>query len=189
MVEKKDIGLEELLAEQSKIVTLATVEALPEKADFVKVTPWTLGRECTCHLGLEVPKSDIAKVVLTKYGYSCCGNALNVFQVEFPEISVLPTASVFAHLSRLALFDLQPRRSSQARGVTCTSAGTSLFGGINGGESGIPTYPEGIEILKTIQVIVKFFGCYWRYAEYGVQIANKYWPVGNKPTLIANSDN
>jgi len=41
MAEKKDISLEELLAEQSKPVTLATIEAVPEKSDFVKVTPWT----------------------------------------------------------------------------------------------------------------------------------------------------
>jgi hypothetical protein len=55
MIEKKDISLEELLAEQSKIVTFATIEAVPEKADFVKVTPWTLGRGCMCRFALEVP--------------------------------------------------------------------------------------------------------------------------------------
>jgi hypothetical protein len=109
---------------------------------------------------------DIANVVLTKHGYSCCGKALSVVQVEFKESSVLPTASVFANLSRLASSDLEPRRVSPARGVTGTAAGTSLFGGGSGGRAGNPTNPDGI-ILEIIKVIVKFGGCLWRYAEYG----------------------
>jgi hypothetical protein len=109
---------------------------------------------------------DIANVVLTKHGYSCCGKALSVVQVEFKASSVLPTASVFANLSRLASSDLEPRRVSPARGVTGTAAGTSLFGGGSGGRAGNPTNPDGI-ILEIIKVIVKFGGCLWRYAEYG----------------------
>ena len=161
MAEKKDISLEELLAEQSKPVTLATIEAVPEKSDFVKVTPWTSRRGCMCHLALEVPRKDIANVALTSHGHSCCGKSLRVVQVEFKESSVLPTATVFANLSRLASSDLEPRRS-----VAGTSAGTSLFADKNGGPVANPIDPDGI-ILEIIKVIVKFGGCLWRYAEYG----------------------
>jgi hypothetical protein len=160
MVEKKDISLEELLAEQSKIVTLATIEAVPEKADFVKVTPWILGSGCMCRFALEVPKKDIASVVLTKHGYPCCGKDLSVVQVEFKESSVLPTAGVFANLSRLASFDLEPRSVRPARGVTDTAAGTSIFGEGRGGRPGNPTDPDGI-IPQIVKVIVKFGGCLW----------------------------
>jgi hypothetical protein len=162
MIEKKDISLEELLAEQSKIVTFATIEAVPEKTDFVKVTPWILGRGCMCRFALEVPKKDIANVVLTKHGYSCCGKDLSVVQVEFKESSVLPTASVFANLSRLVSSDLEPRRVPPARGVTGTAAGTSLFGE-GRGRAGNPTDPDGL-ILEIVKVIVKFGGCLWNKA-------------------------
>jgi len=165
MGEKKEVSLEELLAEQSKTITLATIETVPEKADFVKVTPWIVGRGCMCRLALEVPKRDIVNIVLSKHSHSCCDKSRSVVEVEFREGSVLPVADVFANLSRLASSDLD-RRVSPARSVTGTAAGPSLFGGINRGRASNPTNPDGI-ILKIIQVIVKFGGCLWRYAEYG----------------------
>jgi hypothetical protein len=163
MVEGKDITLEELLSEQGKIVTLATIEAVPEKADFVKVTPWTFGRGCMCHFALEVPKQAIANVVLTRHGYSCCGKALSVVQVEFKESSVLPIAAVFANLSRLASSDPEPRRVPTARAVAGAAAGSALAAGVNGGRVGNPIDPEGL-ILEIVKVIVKFGGCLWNKA-------------------------
>jgi hypothetical protein len=165
MVEKKDISLEELLAEQSKSVILATIEAVADKTEFVKVTPWIVGRGCMCHFALEVPKKDIANVVLTTHGRSCCGKDLSVVQVEFKPSSVLPTASAFAAISRLAS-DFEHRRIPPARHLTGRAGGTSLSSAARGGRAGDPTIPDNI-IVEIFHTVSSFVGCCWRYSEFG----------------------
>jgi hypothetical protein len=113
MVERKEIKLEDLLEAQSKVVILATVEAIPESAESVKITPWVPGRGCACQYALVVPKHAIGRLVLTEERHHCCGKVLRVVEVEFREGSTLPIADVFGDISRRAASAL-PARSNTA---------------------------------------------------------------------------
>ncbi len=102
MAEKKEIQLEDLLAEQSKVATLATVEAVADKPELVRVTPWIPGRGCACRFALTISKRDISKLVLTENRHHCCGKVQRVVEVSFEEGSVLAIADLFADLSSRA---------------------------------------------------------------------------------------
>jgi hypothetical protein len=98
----KKINLDEWLTEQEKNVVLATVEALPNNASEVKVTPWIAGRGCACHFGLILAKKCIREVKLTGQRHPCCGKMLNVVEITFKEGSTVPLEEVMSQLFQRA---------------------------------------------------------------------------------------
>jgi hypothetical protein len=111
----KEISLDALLVEQSITVTLATVEAIPDKPDLVRVTPWIPARGCACRFALDVPKRDIGKLTRTEHRHFCCGKVLSVVEIEFKDESVLSVTSVFADLSRRAASTPPPPQKGSRR--------------------------------------------------------------------------
>lgn len=77
------MDVDELLKNQSEIGKTVTVEPIPEKPEFVKITPWTKHVGCLCHLSFVVPKSSIANVVPTEDKHYCCGKTLIVVEISF----------------------------------------------------------------------------------------------------------
>jgi hypothetical protein len=102
MPEDREIHLDELLADQSKVVTLATVEAIPDKPEIVSVTPWIPGHGCACQFALTIPKRAIGKLFSTEHRHNCCGKVLKVVEIEFREDSSLSVADIFADRSQQA---------------------------------------------------------------------------------------
>lgn len=102
MTEDREVSLDELLADQTKVVRLATVEAIPDKPEMVRVTPWILGRGCACQSALVIPKQAIGKLFSTEHRHNCCGKVLQVVEIEFKEGSSVSVADIFADRSQQA---------------------------------------------------------------------------------------
>ena len=112
MTDKKtaDVGLDELLEIQKRQTLFATVEAVPEKSNAVKVTPWYPGRGCACGSSLVVDKKSIKKLTRTGRRHFCCGKLLSVVEIEIDVDAVMPLHEVFVLLARRAATKTRLRR-------------------------------------------------------------------------------
>lgn len=101
------ISLEDLLARQEQPVgLLATVEAVADRPDRVKVTPYLSQAGCQCAHSLTIPKEAIEELTTTEEFHLCCGKKLMVVQVSFSDATL---ADVFEQLAETA------GRTSQVR--------------------------------------------------------------------------
>lgn len=94
-MEKKEISVDEFLSVQEKRMTLATIEAVDGKTDFVKVTPWSNSGGCSCRDAITVPKKAIKSVTPTGDRHFCCGKTLLVVEVVFDTEATISVQEVF----------------------------------------------------------------------------------------------
>lgn len=80
----------------------ATVEAIKDEPDHVKITPWFSTMGCLCSMAIKVSKSAIASVSLTDDTHSCCGKVLRVVEVEFKEGEKISLDDLFTQLAMTA---------------------------------------------------------------------------------------
>jgi hypothetical protein len=105
-----DVTVEQLLEIQKRETLLATLEAVPEKPNLVKVTPWFPGRGCACSSSLVVEKRSIKKLTRTGRRHFCCGKLLTVVEVEIDGKAVISLSEVFALVIRRAAAGSRLRR-------------------------------------------------------------------------------
>lgn len=86
------------------------MEAVPDKPDQVKMTPWQPQQGCLCHLSLVLPKSAIESVTPTGQKHPCCGKVLLVVEVKFKEGATLELRTIFDQLHSHAS---HPHRGSE----------------------------------------------------------------------------
>lgn len=96
--ESQELSLDELLERQRRAATLATITAVPEKKDMVKLTPWLPGGECLCHFAIVVPKRSIERLTSTRHQHLCCGKLLDVVQVTFRDTGAVSVSEIFSQL-------------------------------------------------------------------------------------------
>lgn len=113
MAEK--MSLDELLSHQSLLTSVATVEAVEDEENLVKITPWVRGVGCLCNLALKLPKESIASVTPTGDMHFCCGKSLRVVEINFNEGSSISLRDLFAQLMQSA--QGQQQQQQQAAGV------------------------------------------------------------------------
>jgi hypothetical protein len=110
-----EINLDELLDEQQKETQFATLEAIPDKPELFKITPWFPKRGCACQFALVIEKKNIQKLTRTGHRHPCCGKLLRVVEVEIKADSVMPLNEVLADLSRRASLQSPTRRAPAGR--------------------------------------------------------------------------
>jgi hypothetical protein len=96
-------SLDDFLKEQSKAVMKVTIEAIADKQDSVKLTPYVSGKGCLCNLSISVPRASVKSVGLTGETHLCCGKALRVVQVEFAEGQSITYSEMLEQLSTTAM--------------------------------------------------------------------------------------
>ena len=95
-------SLDELLSFQSTATTVATVEAVDDESDSVKVTPWVRGTGCLCHLALKLPKAAIDYVSPTGDVHYCCGKSLRVVEIHFADEGSISLRALFGQIMESA---------------------------------------------------------------------------------------
>lgn len=122
---REPISLDELLTRQDQANTLAVVEAVPDRSDRVRITPFVAGPGCSCALGVTVPKDVLESVTTTGEAKDRCGKRLMVVEVTFADPIL---SDVFRQLCDTARKAARARperrrrrgrRESEARGGTC----------------------------------------------------------------------
>lgn len=98
----RSMALAAFLKEQEVSGLVATVEAIPEKPKFVKVTPWVQSAGCLCRYAVDVPEGSIKSVTPTGQTHPCCGKVLKVVEVQFQDDATLKTSDVFGQLMKAA---------------------------------------------------------------------------------------
>ena len=93
MDKPKSMPLDEFLSAQSSGFT-ATIEPIPDKPKYVKVTPYREARGCGCESSIELPREAIRSVTGTGTFHFCCGKRLEVVVVEFAEDASVPVADL-----------------------------------------------------------------------------------------------
>lgn len=97
------LSIDEFLKDQSSSKFTATVEAIEDKPDLVKVTPWVAAsRTCLCHLAINVRKSSLEGVTPTGDTHVCCGKSLKIVELHFKKGETLTAEDVFSQLSASA---------------------------------------------------------------------------------------
>ena len=96
------MNLEELLSAQTKSGFRATVEAIPEKPDLVKITPWSEGVGCLCHLAMNLSKSSVEGVTPTRDTHVCCGKTLKVVELHLKKGATMQVEDLFDQLNTSA---------------------------------------------------------------------------------------
>src|SRR5947207_138626 len=90
------LSVDAVLEEQGRAPAfLATLEALEDRPDKVKVTPWMPGDGCQCHLARAVPRAAI-EAERTPHSHLCCGKTLPVWALHFREGATIPATELFA---------------------------------------------------------------------------------------------
>jgi len=93
------INVDDLLDMQASRPNLATIQAMADDPERVKVTPYVPGDGCCCGSAFEIPKTFIQSVRLTGNTTLCCdGKQLQIVEVEFAADSSIPVAEVFANI-------------------------------------------------------------------------------------------
>lgn len=99
MIDKtKELSIEEIFSEQSKVVFTATIEKT-EDDDFVKVTPYSPDAGCQCGSSLKIPSSAIERIVSTGLMHRCCGKRLIVVEIYFKKDASIPISEVLLQKS------------------------------------------------------------------------------------------
>jgi hypothetical protein len=78
----------------------AVIEAIPDRPEDVKVTPFVDEHGCGCDSSLELPKTMIESVTPTGKFHLCCGKRLEVVVVEFTENAAIPVADLMRRAVR-----------------------------------------------------------------------------------------
>ncbi|MEV0387742.1 hypothetical protein [Nonomuraea sp. NPDC050643] len=110
---REPISLDDLLTRQDRAGTLSTVEAVPDRPDRVKVTPFVSGLGCSCSLGVTVPKDALESITTTEDTKECCGKRLMVVEVSFADPAL---SEVFRQLGHAVG---KAARQPDVRGGTC----------------------------------------------------------------------
>jgi len=108
------LSIDELLANQEKQGAFrATIEAIPDDIDRVKVTPFIAGLGCLCDHALTIKKGEIESISTTDDVHICCGQRLLVVEISFKESTV---ADLFQQLSDPARLGAIPGSRMPASG-------------------------------------------------------------------------
>ena len=94
----KITDINEFLTEQG-MGHLAIVQAIPDDANNVQITPVTSDLECACDYSFVVPRQAIGSITPTGEYRNCCGKHLQIVSVEFVAGAALPVAKVMALLA------------------------------------------------------------------------------------------
>lgn len=112
-VQREKISVDQLLESQIAPTALrATIEAVTESPDSIKITPWVSGRGCLCQLAIVIPKSSVASVTPTEATHVCCGKTLRVVEVNFASNESISLEELFAQLNASALKSPSRERAS-----------------------------------------------------------------------------
>lgn len=108
-----EISIDDLLERQGRpLALLATIEALPNTEDRVKVTPFVPSVGCPCSRALDLDKSAIASLKKTDQEHVCCGKTLMVVEVALHDATL---ADVFRQLTESIRADDSSRGGNSAR--------------------------------------------------------------------------
>jgi hypothetical protein len=108
------LSVDELLANQEKQGAFrATIEAIPDDTERVKVTPFISGLGCLCDQALNIKKDQIESISTTDDVHICCGKRLLVVEVSFKDTTV---ADLFQQVSNPARLGAMPGSRVPASG-------------------------------------------------------------------------
>jgi hypothetical protein len=108
------LSVDELLANQGKQGALrATIEAISDDTERVKVTPFIAGLGCLCDQALNIKKDQIESISTTDDVHICCGKRLLVVEISFKDSTV---ADLFQQLSDPARLGAIPGSRMPASG-------------------------------------------------------------------------
>jgi hypothetical protein len=113
------LSIDDVLKTQSSSALRATVEAVEEKSDFVKITPWMGAGGCLCHLAIQLKKTSLDGVTVTSDTHVCCGKTLKVVELHFKKDAAIMLDDLFQQLhSNATNTNLSEHHS---RGLTASS--------------------------------------------------------------------
>jgi hypothetical protein len=93
--DSKAISIDAFLKIQEQ-TTFATVEAIENNTDLVKITPWLPAHGCLCNSAFSVRKEFVQSVTPTEQTHQCCGKILRVVSVAFAENATLSPRDLLA---------------------------------------------------------------------------------------------
>lgn len=123
---REPISLDELLTRQDQANTLATVEAIPDRSDRVRITPFVAGPGCSCALGVTVPKDVLESVTMTGEAKDCCGKRLMVVEITFADPILSDVFQQLCDTGRKAA-RARPERRRRGRRESAAPGGTCDF--------------------------------------------------------------
>src|SRR5215475_13243705 len=97
-MKKTTITLQELLDSQTQQGLRATLEAVVNEKDQVKITPFLSNGGCQCHMGIKMSKEAIQSLALTGETHHCCGKTLQVVEVQFKKGAGISLSEVLQQL-------------------------------------------------------------------------------------------
>jgi hypothetical protein len=95
---KTTVTVDQLLENQAQQGLRATVEAVDNHKEQVKITPFLAGRGCQCHMGIRLPKDTIQSLTITGETHQCCGKVLQVVEVHFKKGSGIALTEILQQL-------------------------------------------------------------------------------------------
>jgi hypothetical protein len=81
--QEKRLSIDDLLQQQERSASAVTIEPVDGDSKKVKITPWSPGGGCQCHLAIEIPKEAVSHVIPTGQKHYCCGKVLQVVEAHF----------------------------------------------------------------------------------------------------------
>ena len=124
---REPISLDELLTRQERAGTVCTIEAVPDKPDRVRITPFVSGPGCSCSHGMTVPKDVIESVTTTDDTKDCCGRKLTVVEVSYADPILNDVFRQLGEAARQTARVRPARRARRGRRNTETRGGTCAF--------------------------------------------------------------
>ncbi|GAA3467370.1 hypothetical protein [Nonomuraea roseola] len=108
----ESISLDDLIAQQEQQGLPSIVEAVADRPDHVKITPYAVGAGPLRSHAFVVPKDAVESVTTTEESHTCCGKKSPVVETTFADPIL---NDVLQQLSRAFPRDV-PRRSARAGG-------------------------------------------------------------------------
>jgi hypothetical protein len=113
----ESISLDDLIAQQEQPGLPSIIEAVTDRPDQVRVTPYALGAGPLRSFAFVLPKDAVDSVITTEESYTCCGKKLPVVETTFADPIL---NDVLQQLSRAFPRDM-PRRVPRAAGMAAAS--------------------------------------------------------------------
>lgn len=113
---REELSIDQLLANQQQQEALrATIEAIPDDSERVKVTPFYAGLGCVCALALKVARNGIEAVTTTGDVHICCGKRLMVVEISFNDGTLNDLFEQLSDPARLGVISGSARDASANR--------------------------------------------------------------------------
>ncbi|MFD0853484.1 hypothetical protein ACFQ07_14700, partial [Actinomadura adrarensis] len=82
---RESLSLDALIAQQEQQGLPSIVEAIADRPDHVRVTPYTTGAGALHSFAFVVPKDAVESVTTTDESHTCCGKKLPVVETTFAD--------------------------------------------------------------------------------------------------------